>query len=225
MTMHTQTGSPKPRGLWIAFFGLDGVGKSSTIEQAEKQLGAEFSGVVPFHFRPMFRSRGVDRPPVSDPHGRTPHGVLLSIGKLLYWLADCWYGYLIAILPAVRGSELVIFDRYLSDVLVDPLRYRLSGSSVKVAKWLLNLAPRPDLCILLDAPAEVVHTRKHELSLRESKRLRIAYLRMFASQARHHIVNADRPIEEVVGSVNNVIARALARHLSQEPEASLIAEL
>ena len=85
---------------------------------------------------------------------------LISLLKLLYWLVDCWTGYLLTICPGRHRSELIFFDRYFPDITVDPLRYRLPQSTQWFAQWLVKLAPCPDLCVLLNADWEVVQARK-----------------------------------------------------------------
>jgi thymidylate kinase len=85
--------------------------------------------------------------------------------------------------------------------LVDPLRYRLPAQSEKFARWLVSLAPRPDLYVLLDAPAEVVQRRKSELPLAESHRQRVAYLKMLEAIRDKLLVNANCPVDEVVRTI------------------------
>ncbi len=222
MSSHKTTSSAASPGLCIAFFGPDGIGKSAVIEALKLELGS-FSYVVQFHFRPMFGRQG-DRPPVLDPHAQTPRSLLISAVKLLYWLLDCWYGYFIAIRPARRCSGLVIFDRYYPDILVDPVRYRLPASSRRIASWLAALAPQPDLCVLLDAPAQVVQLRKHEVSLPESQRQRLAYLAMFQSMHARLLVNADAPVNEVAQRVSVAISTLLQNSSMQPHEAFLLAD-
>jgi thymidylate kinase len=117
--------------------------------------------------------------------------------KLIYWLADCWWGYLSTILPRKRAGQLVIYDRYFPDILVDPVRYRLPKGSMRFADAAVNLAPQPDLYILLDASAEAVQQRKRELPLAELKRQRIRYLKLFETLPSKLLVNADSTVEEV----------------------------
>jgi hypothetical protein len=116
-------------GLWIAVFGPDGAGKSAAIQRLTQELSLSFRDIERFHFRPRFRRRWDDSPPVTNPQGKPPRGFLLSVIKLLYWLADYCYGYLALIRPALLNSNLVLFDRYYPDVLVDPVRYRLPAST------------------------------------------------------------------------------------------------
>ncbi len=184
-------------GLWIAFFGPDGVGKSAVIERLPNELAGAFSGCAHFHFRPRFGARETEGEPVTAPHAQTPRGSLISYCKLLYWLLDCWLGYCFLVRPALRRSGLVIFDRYLPDLLVDPVRYRLPVSAMKFAFWLVKLAPQPDLWVLLDAPAETVQQRKPEVSPAESCRQHLAYLKLFESLRNALVIDADGPVEEV----------------------------
>ncbi len=212
------------RGLWIAFFGLDGAGKSAVIQELAGKLARDFSGITRFHFRPRFRSHDRDMEPVTDPHAQPPRGTWVSLGKLLYWLLDCWFGYFRTIRSASR-SQIVIFDRYLPDILIDPARYRLPVSCRWFARMVVRLAPSPDLCILLDVRAEVAQQRKKEVPLAESQRQRAAYLTMFRGMPRTFIVNAGCPVEEVAQQVAAVIFSACTGRSLQSHEAPLIAGL
>jgi thymidylate kinase len=105
-------------------------------------------------------------------------------------------------------------DRHFVDALVDPRRYRYGGPS-----WLLRLIwriiPKPDLLILLDAPAAVLQGRKQEVSFEESARQREAYLSMMETMKNGHVVDAARPLALVVGDVNDIILRHLATRIER----------
>ena len=189
------------RGLWIAFFGPDGAGKSAVIAALSGKLETSFAGIGTFHFRPRFRRHGLNRPPVTAPHAQSPRSDLVSLGKLIYWLLDCWLGYLFTIRPAQARSRLVIFDRYLPDILVDPLRYRLAAGSEWFTRMLVRLAPGPDLCILLDVPAEVVQQRKQEVSLAESRRQRAGYRTCLRRMPNTLLVDAALPVDEIAQQI------------------------
>lgn len=218
--MRTEGADKRPEysGTWIALFGPDGAGKSAVIEQVSAQLGPVFQGVSQFHFRPHFAGKALSRPPVTNPHAQTPRGLLISIAKLIYWLVDCWYGYVVFICPNRRRSRLVISDRYYPDILIDPRRYRLPASSLRLAKWLCSLAPRPDLRILLDAPAEVVQNRKAEVSVAESERQRRAYLRMFESVPRSRVINANCFLQAVAEEVSAAVLASALNVPPQQPD-------
>lgn len=218
------SGDGNARGLWIAFFGPDGVGKSAVIERLEENLAGAFCGCRRFHFRPRLGRRDVDRTPVTAPHGQSPRGLLLSLCKLVYWLLDCWLGYLVRVSPNTRRSRLVVFDRYLPDMLVDPVRYRLPSSAMRFAAAIVRLAPQPDLYVLLDAPAEIVQQRKREVSLAESQRQRLEYLNRFRSLPAALVVNADYPVAAVAENVASAI-RSFMVHFPRPQKAALVANL
>jgi len=208
----------------VAVFGPDGAGKSAVIKRLTQEISPPFHGTQQFHFRPMFRQQRKDSQPVTQPHGKPPRGALISIFKLLYWLADCWYGYMVSIRPARANSRLVIFDRYFDDILIDPRRYRLPKSCRWFAKLSVHLAPRPDLYVLLDAPAEVVQQRKPEVSPAESQRQRLAYREMFRLLPNAFVVDASCPVDEVTQQVKNLILESLTSQPVNRAEVSLIAD-
>ncbi len=213
------------KGLWIAVFGPDGVGKSAVIEQLEHQLAPVFLGISRFHFRPRFRRICEATPPVTNPHAKAPRGTIISLLKLLYWLADCWWGYLSTIIPRKYFGQLIFYDRYLPDLLVDPLRYRLPSDAMQFAALLLKLAPRPNLNILLDASAEVVQQRKSELSLTESRRQCVAYRNMFESLRSKLLVNADASVAEVSQQIAGAIHILKTEFSDQSRERSFVPNL
>jgi thymidylate kinase len=139
----------------------------------------------------------------------------------LYWLISYTFRYCLTVRPDLARSTLVLSDRDLVDTLVDPKRRRYGGP-----RWLLRLiwwlAPKPDLVIALDAPAELVQPRKREVSLEETARQREAYRALVGGMPSGHIVNADRPLEQVTAAVSSIILRFLAtrtaRRLGMEGE-------
>ncbi len=206
-------------------FGPDGAGKSAVIKSLAQELSPPFEEVHQFHFRPMFRRQWTDTQPVTDPHAKSPRGRLISIFKLLHWLLDCWYGYLVTVRPAQASSRLVIFDRYFPDILVDPQRYRLPKSSHQFARLMVRLAPRPDLHLLLDVSAEMVQQRKAEVSLAESQRQRLAYREMFHSLPNAFILDASAPVEEVAENAKTVILKPPTGKSMNRAEVSLLADV
>lgn len=200
------------RGLWIAMLGCDGAGKSSLAAALDERLRGAFRRVRVLHFRPgLGRGEGG---PVTDPHGRPPRSLPVSLAKLLFYLADYLLGYGLRVRPALVRSTLVLFDRYYHDVLADPRRYRYGGPM-----WLARLVgraiPRPDLFIVLDLPAELAHARKPEVPLEEARRLRERYLALARDLPNARVVDASRPLEAVVAEVEEIILDFLARRVRE----------
>jgi thymidylate kinase len=210
-------------GLWIAIFGPDGAGKSAAIQRLTQELSLSFRDIERFHFRPMFGRGWQDSPPITNPHGKSARGFLLSILKLLYWLADYWWGYVAIIRPARLSASLILFDRYYPDVLVDAVRYRLPASTSGWAKFVARLVPAPDLYILLDVPAEAAQQRKSEVTCEESRRQRLAYLQMFQSLPNAFVVDAAGSLDEVTQQMKSLILSTLTNRAQDLSEVSLIA--
>ncbi|MBW3660109.1 MAG: thymidylate kinase-like protein, partial [Gemmatimonadetes bacterium] len=145
-----------------------------------------------------------ERAPVVDPHGRPPRGRVVSVVKLGWWWIDYWLGYLLEIRPALRRSTLVLFDRYFDDVVVDPARYRY-GASARLARVVGRSVPRPDSLVVLDAPVDVLRSRKQEVTPMEMERQRKAYLRLAGRLGSARVVDASRPIEAVVDEVARIV--------------------
>lgn len=169
-------------------------------------LYAQGRSVKMRHLKPCiaFPRRGEARGPVVDPHGKPPRSALVSVGKIILWLAEEWY----AALFQDKKGELLICDRYYHDLLIDSRRYRYGGPRW-VARLIGALMPRPRLWLLLDAPAEVLQKRKQEVPLEETARQRQAYLNFVQKQRNHAVIDASQALNKVVADTENAITEAL----------------
>lgn len=191
----------RPTGLTIAFLGADGSGKSTLIEHVSRELRQSFRQVRYQHLRPgLFGARRGNGAPVVDPHGKPARGAAASFLKLLHFWADYVVGGWLWLYPLRVRSHLVIFDRYYHDLLADPLRYRY-GASLAPARWLGRWVPRPDISFVLDVPAEMLQARKREVPAAESARQRHAYIDTAAGLPGAQVIDASRPVDEVVARV------------------------
>lgn len=198
-----------PTGLWIAFLGPDGSGKSTILSRVADEMAPAFRQTQLFHLRVPLLSRRGDTYPHDNPHGQRPRGRAASLVQLAVNFARCWLGYWLHIWPVRTRSAFIGFDRYYPDLLVDPRRYRYGGP-----RWLAKLIcawiPQPDLWILLDAPASVVAARKTEIPLAEIERQCLAYRRLVAGMRNGHIIDASRSPEEVAHRVEEIVIECLA---------------
>ena len=199
----------KPTGLFVVFLGADGSGKSTVIAQVERSLAPAFSSVERYHLRPHFGQDRSGSPVVTDPHAEAPRSLPMSVAKLGLWGTDYLHGYLSTIRRQLARGALVIFDRYYPDLLVDAKRYRYGGPQVlaQAVGWFI---PKPELVVLLDAPAEVLQSRKQEVTFEETARQRQAYLDLVTALPNGHVVDAAQPLNGVVAAVNTVILDYLA---------------
>jgi thymidylate kinase len=160
-------------GKIVVFLGPDGAGKSTVIDLVQAQLKSHDTDFVYRYFAPGFlkryRPKG-DGAVTRNPHEGRQYSPALIIAKLSLMLFEFRMG-----LPRLRRShQLVLFDRYIHDILVDPRRYRME----RLRWWMrlmLKAAPTPDLLIVVSAPADVIQTRKQEVPPEETVRQIIAY--------------------------------------------------
>jgi thymidylate kinase len=195
-----------PPAPWVAILGLDGSGKSTIAKSIKEKRGRgkPFMDVRIAHWRPFFFHKSQDMGPVVEPQGKSERGTLSSLAKLGFLVLEWIFGYWQCILSPRAKGQLVIFDRHYVDLLVDPRRYRY-GAPLWAARLVGALIPKPDLFILLDLPAEEARSRKPEVPLDEARRLRQRYLDLTQSLPNAHVVNAARPIDEVIAEVEEII--------------------
>ncbi len=129
--------------------------------------------------------------------------------RMANWLAEEWFRLGIATVHERRG-QVVVFDRhffcdYYAYDVVDrgpgrSLASRIHGTNLR------RLYPKPDLVIMLDAPAEVFFARKGEGTVESLERRRQEYLAQADLFRRFVVVDARQPTEAVVADVRERIA-------------------
>lgn len=154
------------------------------------------------HLKPRYVAefRGQPAIIVVDPHGKPSRGMFSSLVKIWVWLLEEWYFNFFQ----EKKETLLICDRYFHDLLVDPKRYRF-GAPLWTAKLVAKLMPQPKLWVLLNAPADVLQSRKQEVLSEETARQCKAYLAFVREQSRHVIVDASQPLEKVIADVEHAI--------------------
>jgi thymidylate kinase len=143
-------------------------------------------------------------------------GVLREIRsglRLANWIAEEWFRQGVAWMHQRRGA-VVLFDRhFFCDYYANDVIGRRPGrpwTSRVHGLMLERLYPRPDLVILLDAPAEVLFARKGEGTLESLERMRQDYLALAPVVARFRSVDATQPVDVVVAEVIAAIEALIA---------------
>ena len=177
--------------LVISFMGVDGSGKSTLIELLRKKLKNKFRKIKYIHLRPYLIL--LDKSIVqSNPHdSNATWPILFNFIRILYWLIIYrFYFYLFA----NNSNQLIIFDRYAHDLMIDPIRYKFNLPN-RVTRFILNLFPNPTHWIVLNAPIKVLEKRKKELPTRELKKQTISYLNFAKGRKNSIVVNTNNSVQ------------------------------
>ncbi|MCV6577248.1 MAG: hypothetical protein OIF58_16120 [Cohaesibacter sp.] len=203
----------RPVGCTIAFLGPDGSGKSTLIQELSTRMEPIFHEISCFYWRPRFLpspgrlkvwSPSIEKQENPDPHNVIPHGKIVSFIRLAYFCLDYSLGHFCVLLPLKIRKHLVIFDRFITDLRIDPLRYRMT-----VPAPLLSLvqysAPKPDIIFALLGPPDILHARKPELSMEEMAR-QLTLLQQMADESHTFIpVDVDKDINEIIDEIIEII--------------------
>jgi thymidylate kinase len=215
----------------VALIGADGAGKTTVARhlEAEQALPIRYlyMGVSKRSSNRMLPTtrllwalkratgRAVEEGGPPDPARRRPPARgwrrLLATGRrtaaLANRMAEEWYRLLLATLYRRRGY-IVLFDRHF---FTDYYAHDIAGNgSQSLAQRIHGLVlhrfyPRPDLLILLDAPAPVLYARKQEGSVELLERRRAEYWQLQEKVPHFSVVDATQPQEAVVREVTGLI--------------------
>ena len=179
--------------LIVSFSGIDGAGKSTQIQKLREYLASHGVAVKELTFWdnvvmfPALRAGFSRRVLQSDGSIGTPEkpaerrdknrqNAPLLLGRSVLYLLDVLNLRRIFSKAKAENSGVVIFDRYIYDQLAAlPVRTWWAHA---LAQLLLRLAPKPDLCYVLDADPEVARARKPEYPLDFMHKYRSSYLEL-----------------------------------------------
>lgn len=201
-----------PTGLTVAFLGSDGSGKSSVLQLVASSLAPVFRKQAYYHLRPfLLRARAAgDVGFVTNPHASTMYGLVLSVIKLIYLCLDYTIGHFTIIRWRKIFSTFVLFDRYFQDIVVDPRRFRYGGP-LWLARAFGKMLPSPDAFVFLNAPVDIVQKRKREVTYDECLRENNDYLKLASTLKKAIIIDASKPLKDVVAEVNGFLLNLLAQ--------------
>jgi thymidylate kinase len=175
----------RPRGCRVALLGPDGAGKST--------VSARLVETVPLPAESVYAGLY----PVGSSRRRRVPGTGLARKMVRLRSASAR-----ARLHQLRG-RLVVFDRYPFDAIL-PAAGAMSARS-RLRRWLLSRScSRPDLTILLDAPAEVLFARSGEHGVEALEAQRGRY-RALASRLTLVTVDTDADADAVLRRVTALV--------------------
>jgi thymidylate kinase len=204
----------RPPGLTVVLCGGDGSGKSTAAQAVMDGLSGTFppAKVRQFHWKPPLftAARQAARGPATDPHGLPPRNPALSLCYFAFHWLEFFLGSHLRLRPLTFRGGLVLIDRYYYDFFVDQRRYRLRVPPVIVRLGYACLK-KPDLVVLLDAPAEVLQRRKQEVALAETERQRQAYRELVHGLKNGRVLDAAQPPDKVGADLNRAILEFMAQ--------------
>ncbi len=134
-------------------------------------------------------------------------GTIWRLARFLNRLAEAWWRQLLSFSYRVRGND-VIYDRFF---LFEAARRENSQVSRKsrldhLEYWILDRCyPRPDLVIFMDAPPEVLYSRKAEGTLEQLAERREVVLEEGKRMPNFVMIDVSRPLEEVIAEATELI--------------------
>jgi thymidylate kinase len=202
---------------FIVITGVDGCGKSTVIEQLQARLGSAGLPVqVVARQNPNTSTPRVEHEENIQNHRLPPRSAFASALKLAWNALAWWREYLQKHHPHTLRGCLLIGDRfYFDELTLDPLKYRF-GAPAWLVGAVRSLLPTPALSLLLDAPVEVLYTRKQENSRETVAQLREVYLR-WAQENHVRVIDSSGALEDVVRDVEQVILHQFANKKKETP--------
>jgi thymidylate kinase len=217
----------RPRGVFAAFLGPDGAGKSSLTDLLAERLGGH-EDVLKVHRvymgsgQPLLPTRKV----VRRLHGKTgPKAAAkpvtvrgVSPRRLrgpLHVAADEVLRYWVHVRPRLAPHGVVLVDRYAYDVL------RVNNQTVQ-KPWFRRLAvaviPSPQVTFFLEGDPEVIAARKRELTVAETTRQLHAYRELAGVVPNFRpVVLTARDDQELRGVARGVLGAYARRNRGQVP--------
>lgn len=192
------------KGKFITIEGLDRCGKSTHAKLLAKWLRSKGYNVV-LTDEPTNSAAGMMIKQILRGKLKTP----LEVEALLF-AVDRLQHFVNLIKPALDEGKIVISERYVhSSLAYQPAR----GLSMEWVKKINSYAPRPDLTILIDVPAEVAFSRKRpsrsldefERDLKLQEKVRRNYLNIAKAEGMK-VVDGNRPRSEVQAELRKLVS-------------------
>lgn len=214
------------KGFSIGFTGPDGSGKTTVINAIIEEFSKVYSAIELFHFRPTIAPNlgdaahkvklksEVDKD-YSNPHRGVKTGKINSFIRLTYYSLDYILGYFIKIRPMLHKRNVVVFDRYFTDICADGRRSKIFLNP-KFIYWFGKVfIPKLDYNILLTADTEVILTRKQELTAKGIDCINENLNYLSHKEGYYLILNNGSPSEAVEKILNQIFEGQHSRNMKR----------
>lgn len=209
---------PKKYRKLIVFEAPDGTGKSTFIDALTVMLAETFVCDIEkmnvYHFRPSVlpnlgavgEKAGIMKQDTDfeNPHRNKPANPISSFVRMVYYWLDYLVGGAVCVRKDVQFDKITIFDRYIYDFIIDPLRSRIN-LPLFVRVMFTKLVQQPQIVFVLNAPADVIYSRKQELTLDEIERQLAEFERLKKLGSNFVIINANQTSDKMVWDAKKII--------------------
>ena len=171
----------------LTFTGVDGSGKSSLINKITAFLNRSNTNKIRYiHLYPKLADFYLFRPPSTNsvsnlniPYQKPVYSTLKSSLKLLYLSFLTWIYFVFIFL--VDRKSIIIFDRYLYDIIIDPERARIRFNHIVLRLFVFFIPSFPISFFLNGSPSSLAK-RKSEQTREQIVNIYIRYNRLLRSQ-------------------------------------------
>ena len=194
------TGAPT-KGIFIAFEGGEGIGKSTQSQLLKQWLEQEGETVV-LSREPGGTDLGIEIRRILLSHST---GEISPRAEALLYAADRAHHVFSVIRPALANGDVVISDRYFDSSIAYQGAGRVlePGEVARISRWATE-SLYPTLTILIDVPAEIGLGRLQSRDRLEAEptefheRVRQEFLQIaMMDPERYFVVDGTQPVEEI----------------------------
>lgn len=195
------------KGFVVSFSGVDGVGKSTLIENVACYLKNNYRRkVVVLRHRPslfpilssfLYGQKEAEKRSVNNlPHHGNNRSLISSLVRFVYYYTDYLLGQFYVSVKYLLRGYVVLYDRYYFDFINDSRRSNISLSR-KLVSWLYRFVHKPRYNFFFYASPEIIRARKQELSVSEIHQLTRNYLSTFESFSQKYAHSKYQSIENI----------------------------
>lgn len=177
------------KGITVTFSGVDGAGKSTVLENVRVTLQKKYrQKTVVLRHRPSLlpilssikhgKKKAENLTSQNLPRQGQNTSTISSLIRFMYYYFDYIVGqYYIYFRYTLRGYT-VLYDRYYFDFIIDSKRSNITLPK-PILRWCYYFVFKPNVNVFLYAPADIILSRKQEMSKNDIQQLTGEYRELF----------------------------------------------
>lgn len=205
---------------FLCLIGPDGSGKSTFAKKLKRNVRKYYDSADYFHgyFQILPKIKDII-PDILSPteiedaaqepsEGGSRSGIqpILQRALLFYYTIDSILGYQIN--KSQLGSNIMIFDRYLYDFIIQPQGIPQDSLFFKL---MMHFAPTPDIVLFLHAPPEAIVDRKPELTKSEIERQQSKCADIIDQTDNGYQIDNSGPVDSTLSQITQILFETVQR--------------